>query len=72
MVRCSMKALMGGCRTPDLVRGPLHSTSAEFNSIFMASAKRITEIVHPVMIPFSSLIHSNVVVPEETLKLKLL
>ncbi len=32
-VRSSMKALMGGCLTPDLLRGPLHSVSAALTSI---------------------------------------
>ncbi|KAJ3585730.1 hypothetical protein NHX12_014449, partial [Muraenolepis orangiensis] len=28
-VRSSMNALMGGCRCPEFVRGPLHSGSAD-------------------------------------------
>ncbi len=45
-VRSSKKALMGGCLTPDLVSGPLHSGSADLTSMFMAKEKRLTEIVH--------------------------
>jgi len=39
-VRSSMKALMGGCFTPDLLRGPRHSVSADLTSIFIANVKR--------------------------------
>ena len=53
-VRSSMKALMGGCLTPDLLRGPLHSGSAALTSMFIASAKRVTEMVQPVIMPTSS------------------
>jgi len=70
-VRSSIKALMDGCLTLDLVSGPLHSTSAAFTSMFMAREKRITEMV-PVMIPFLSLCHAEVVVILETFRLKLL
>ena len=61
-----MKALMGGCRTPDCVRGPLASTSAHFTSVLTTRVKRITETVHQVMVLLSS--HSHV--PEENLKSK--
>lgn len=53
IVRSSTKALMGGCQTLN-ERVPLHSTSADLTSMFMVSAKRNTEIVHPVMIPLST------------------
>lgn len=69
-VRSSIKALMGGCRVPDLDRGPLHSVSAALTTMFMATAKRLTEIVHPVIMPFSSLCQSDVKLPEVTLSLK--
>lgn len=49
-----MKALMGGCLTPNLVSGPLYSTSVDLTSMFMAREKKVTEIVQPVIIPFSS------------------
>ncbi len=67
-----MKALMGGCLTPDLLRGPLHSVSAALTSISIASAKRVTEMVQPVIIPTSSWCQSDVSWPVETLKLNLL
>ena len=55
-----MNALIGGCRVLDLDSGPLHSTS------------RDTEIVQPVIMPFSRRCHSDAEVPEDTLRLKLL
>lgn len=67
MVRLSMKALIGGNRNPDLVSGRLHSPSAVVTTIFVASAKRMTEMVQPVMIPFSSLCQSEVMDPEANL-----
>lgn len=60
-VRSFMKALIGGCWIPDFEKGPLHCTSADFTSMFMASAKRITEMVHLVIIPFLSSCHSKIV-----------
>lgn len=69
MVRSSMKALIGGCRAPDLVNGPLHSTSADFTTMFMARKKRVTEMVQPVMIPFSNRCQSEVEDPAVILKL---
>ncbi len=71
-VRSSIKALMGGCRVPDLDMGPLHFTSADLTIMFMARAKSGTEIVQPVMMPFSSRCQADVAVPDETLNLKLL
>ncbi|KAJ3614714.1 hypothetical protein NHX12_018285 [Muraenolepis orangiensis] len=71
-VRSSMNALMGGCRCPEFVRGPLHSGSADLVSMFMARENNVTEIVHPVMIPISTLCQLDVIAPEETLILKLL
>lgn len=53
-VGSSMKALIGGCRTPDLIKGPLHSTSADLKIMFMVRAKRMTEMVQHVIMPFSS------------------
>lgn len=50
-----MKALIGGCLLPDFVFGSLHSTSADSATMFMAKAKRETEMLQPVMIRFSSL-----------------
>ncbi len=63
---------MGGCRVPDLDMGPLHSTSADLTIMFMARTKSDTEIVQPVMMPFSSRCQADVTVPDETLNLKLL
>ncbi len=42
-VRSSINTLIGGCRTPDRVSGPLYSTSADLTSIFIAKANKITE-----------------------------
>lgn len=44
-VRSNINVLMGGWRYPDFVRGPLHSGSADFTSIFMARENKITETV---------------------------
>ncbi len=63
---------MGGCRVPALDMGPLHSTSADLTIMFMVRAKNGTEIVQPVMMPFSSRYQTDVTVPDETLNLKLL
>lgn len=54
-----MKALIGSCHTLLLVR-ELHWTSADFISMLMVSANKITEMVHQVMISVSSLYQSNV------------
>ena len=71
-VRSSINALMGGCRCPEFERGPLDSGSADLVSMFMARENSVTEIVHPVMIPISTLSQLDVNAPEETLMLKLL
>ena len=65
-----MNALIGGCLVPDLETGPRHSFSADFAIRFMARVNSETEMVQPVMIPFSSICQEDVVVPEETLSLK--
>ena len=44
IVISSIYARIGGCLRPDLVVGPLHSTSAAFISIFLAKAKSVAEI----------------------------
>lgn len=67
MMRSSLKALIGGCLESDFVFGPLHSTSAVLATIFMARAKRVTEMVQPVIIPFSSRYQLDDTDPEETL-----
>ncbi len=69
-VRSSIYALVGGCHVPDLVSGPLHSTFADFTNIFMAKANNITEMVHPVIMPFSSQRNADLAFPKDTLKLK--
>lgn len=71
-VKSSMKALIGGWRTPVFVKGPLHSTSADLTIMFMARAKRMTEMVQPVIMSFSSLCQADVPDPNVTLSLKLL
>lgn len=58
---------VGASLTSNLVRGPLHSTSTAFTSMFMVREKRITERIHPVAIHFSSFCHAEVVVPAEKL-----
>lgn len=70
MVRSSMKALNGSCLESDFVFGPMHSTSAVLVTIFMARAKRVTEMVQPVIIPFFSRCQLDDTDPEETLSLK--
>lgn len=52
IVRSSINALIGCCYIPEFVNGPLHSTSADFTSIFMETS--VTEIVHPGIMTFSS------------------
>lgn len=52
-VSLSMKALIGGWRVLDLDRGLLHSTSADLTSMIMAKANRVTDMVQPVIMPFS-------------------
>lgn len=54
--------------TPDLVRGPLHSTS--LTSMFIARVNNISEMVHPLMMPFSSQYYADVDVPDVALRLK--
>ena len=67
-----MNALMDGCRCREFLLGPLHSCSADLVSMFMARENNVTEMVHPVMIPISTLCQLDVIAPEETLMLKLL
>lgn len=55
-----MNALMGGCRVSDLDLGPLYSTSADLTIMFMAKEKSGTEIVLPVIMPFSSRCQADV------------
>lgn len=63
---------MGGCRVPDLDMGPPHSTSADLTIMFRARAKSGTEIVQPVLMPFSSRYKADDTVPDETLNLELM
>lgn len=49
---------------PGLDRGLLHSLLTALNNIFMARAKKMTERVHPIVIPFSSRCQSDVISPE--------
>lgn len=67
-IRSSMKAHIGGCRTPNLVMGPLHSTS---DDMFMTRANRMAEMVHPATMPFLGQWQSEVPDPAVTLSLKL-
>lgn len=68
-VRLSMKAQIGGCQIMDLDLGPLHSGSADFTSMFIVRANRITGMVQPVMIPTSNQCHLDIIGPAETLRL---
>lgn len=54
----------------DFVLGPLHFISADFATMFMARAKRVAEMVQPVMIPFSSGCQLDVLDPDVALSLK--
>lgn len=67
-VRSSIKARNEGNCTPDFVSGSRHSTSADLTSIIMDRTKRITDIVQPVIIPFSSLCQSDVIDPDVNLE----
>lgn len=57
---------------PELDSGPLHSTSAALTSMFIARANSATDMVQPVIMPFSRQCHADVVVPEVNLRQKLL
>lgn len=46
--------------------GPLHSTSADLMTMFMASDKSDTKIVQPVIMPFSRQCQADVNCPEQT------
>lgn len=48
-----MQALM------DVVKKPQHSLSVDLTTILMAKAKRMTEMMQQVTIPFLSLCHSD-------------
>lgn len=53
--RSSMKVFTGGCHTHCLNERPLYSTSSDLTVMFTATAKRMTEMVQPVVVmPFSS------------------
>ena len=57
IVRSSMKPLFGGCLMLLDVFGPLVSLSPALMIIFIPITNRITEMVHPVTIPFCSGCH---------------
>ncbi len=61
--RIHLQPLVEGILTPDLVREPLHFTSGDLTCMFMAKATKITEMVDPVIITFSSQYHADVSVP---------
>lgn len=63
-----VKALIDSYLTPDLPQGPQHSSFADLSSMFNVSAK----MVHPVIIPTSSLCQSEGSGPTEALSLNLL
>lgn len=67
----SLKALMGGCLTPSLLSGPLHSVSAPLANMFTVSVKRVADMVQPLIMPTSSWRQSDVSWPDESLKLNL-
>ena len=52
-----MNAFTGGCLTPDFITGPLHSFSDEFTIRLIALENSITDIVSPVIMPFSICCH---------------
>lgn len=54
-------------KIPDLVKGPLHSSSADLTTMFITEVNRITKMVHLVIIPLSSRCYADVVAPEVTL-----
>ena len=56
-VMSSMKALVGGCRIPEIVTGPRLIFYAVLTIKFIAAEKRMTEMVHPVTIPTSRRCH---------------
>lgn len=51
--------------------GLLHTVSADITSMSIASANRITDMMQPLMIPATSIGHSDVVVLAGALILKL-
>lgn len=55
---------MAGFQMPGIDRGLLHSRLTALNNIFMARVKKMTERVHPVVIPFSCRCQSDVISPE--------
>ena len=57
IVRSSMKPLFGSCLILLEVFDPLVSLSPALMIIFVAITNRITEMVHPVTIPFCSGYH---------------
>lgn len=69
-VKSSMDTLIGCWQDPGLDMGPVHATSADIMNIFITSANRGTDIVQPLMMPFSSQYHSDDKVQEDTLRLK--
>ena len=56
----SIKSLLFFCCWPDEVFGPLVSLSTDITSMVIASDNNTTLIVHPVIIPFSTVCHSVV------------
>ena len=68
-VMSSMKALHAGCLVLSFAFGPLHCVATAFSNRFMAAMKRTTDIVHPAMMPFSSLCHLVVKFPTVNLML---
>lgn len=60
---------MGGCHWTDFILGLQHSGSTDFVSMFMARENSVTEIVHPVMMPISTLCQVDVIAPQEILLL---
>lgn len=62
-VTSSMKAQQAGCLVPSSPTGPLHCVVPAVSNRFIAAINRVTEIVHPAMMPFSSLCHLVVMFP---------
>lgn len=57
MVTSSIKARQAGCLVSSSAFGPLYCIAPAFSNRFIAAMNRATEIVHPAMMPFSSLCH---------------
>lgn len=62
-VMSSMKARQAGCLVLSCAFGSLHCIHPAFSNRFIAALNRTTEIMHPAIMPFSSLSHLVVTLP---------